>query len=122
MSRVATLAAVVTLSVGTLTACSGGGDYCKEMQSYAEVARHIDIKDSKAIDKMADAASKLSESAPGDVKDDWKTVLDFTNKLKAAKGDQSKLEKIADSEDMDKAWKVIAANAKDKCKIDIESD
>ena len=38
MRKVAALAAVVTMSLGTLTACSGSGDYCTELKNYAAAA------------------------------------------------------------------------------------
>ena len=52
MRKVAALAAVVTLSVGTLTACSGGGSYCSELQNYAEAVKNLDLKDTSAVERM----------------------------------------------------------------------
>ena len=65
--------AAVTMSAGVLTACSGG-DYCSELQNYAEAVKNLDVKDTDAVDKMQGEAKKLSKSAPDDLKDDWKTV------------------------------------------------
>jgi len=122
MRKVAALAAVVTMSAGALTACSGG-DYCSEMQNYAEAAKHLDVKDSKAVDTMRNEAKKVSKSAPDDLKDDWKVVLDYADKAKAADGDQAKLTQLAkdDSQKMTTAMAAITKQAKDTCKLDLGS-
>jgi hypothetical protein len=122
MRKVAALAAVVTMSVGTLTACSGG-DYCGELQNYAESVKNLDIKDSAAVDKMRGEAEKLSKSAPDDLKDDWKIVLDYADKASEAKGDTAKLQELFknDGEKIKNASDAIAKQAKDTCKVEIES-
>jgi hypothetical protein len=94
MRKLAALAAVVTMSVGALTACSGG-DYCGDLKGYVDSAKDLDIKDSDAVGKKAQAAK-------GD-----------TNKLmELAKSDGSKIEP---------AMKAIQQQAKDTCKIEINS-
>jgi hypothetical protein len=120
MRKVAALAAVVTMSVGTLTACSGG-DYCGELQNYAEAAKHADLKDAESVDKLRTEAKKLSKSAPDDLKDDWKTVLDFSEKAKDANGDQAKIAELskAEGEKMAAASEAIGKHAKDTCKVTI---
>jgi hypothetical protein len=123
MRKVAALAAVVTLSVGTLTACSGG-NYCSELQNYAEAVKNLDIKDTAAVDKMRNEAKKLSKSAPDDLKDDWKTVLDYADKAKDAGGDTTKLAELAkdDGTKIAAASAAIAKQAKDTCKVNIEGN
>jgi hypothetical protein len=122
MRKVAALAAVVTISVGTLTACSGG-DYCGELKSYAEAVKGLDIKDKAAVDKMRGEAEKLSKSAPDDLKDDWKIVLDYAEKAKEADGDMAKLAELAkaDGARIAPASEAIAKHAKDTCKVEIEN-
>ncbi|MEV0288247.1 MULTISPECIES: hypothetical protein [unclassified Kribbella] len=120
MRKVAALAAVVTMGVGTLTACSGG-DYCSELQNYAESVKDLDIKDSAAVDKMLSEAKKVSKSAPDDLKDDWKIVIDYAEKAKDANGDTGKLTELAKS-DGDKiapAFDAISKQAKDTCKVTV---
>jgi hypothetical protein len=121
MRKVAALAAVVTLSVGTLTACSGA-NYCSELQNYAEAVKGLDIKDTAAVDKMRNEAKKLSKSAPDDLKDDWKIVLDYADKAKDAGGDVNKLTELAknDGTKIAAASTAIAKQAKDTCKVTIE--
>lgn len=120
MRKVAALAAVVTMSVGTLTACSGG-DYCGELQNYAEASKGLDIKDADAVNKMLGEAKKVSKSAPDDLKDDWKIIIDFAEKAAEAKGDTGKLSKLSgEAEKVAPAAQAISKQAKDTCKIDID--
>lgn len=120
MRELAALAAVVTISLGSLTACSGG-DYCGELQNYAEAAKNLDIKDSSAVEKMLGEAEKVSKSAPDDLKDDWKVVLDYAEKAKDAKGDQDKLMELAknDGQKISTSMDAITKHAKDTCKVDL---
>lgn len=120
MRKVAALAAVVTMSLGALTACSGG-DYCGELKSYADKAKGLDAKDTKAVDEMRDLAKKVSKSAPDDLQDDWKVVLDYADKAKEANGDTGKLAELAknDGAKMAPAMEAISKHAKDTCKLDI---
>ncbi|HEY0474652.1 MAG TPA: hypothetical protein VGD34_23440 [Kribbella sp.] len=121
MRKVAALAAVLAMSVGTLTACSGGS-YCSELQNYAEAVKNLDIKDSAAVDRMRGEANKLSKSAPDELKDDWTTVLDYADKAKAAGGDMTKLAELAknDGRKFGVASAAIATQAKDTCKVTIK--
>jgi hypothetical protein len=122
MRKVAALAAVLTIGLGTVTACSDdGGDYCSELRNYADAAKGLDIKDSKAVDKMLDKAEKVSDAAPDDLKDDWKVVLDYANKAKDAGGDQKKLTELAknDGQKIAGSMEAITKHAKDTCKVDV---
>ena len=122
MRKVAALAAVVTMSAGFLTACSGG-DYCAELKNYATAAKGLDIKDAKAVEKMRDEAEKVSKSAPDDLKDDWKILLDYAGKAIDAKGDTAKLTELAkaDGAKVGPASEAIAKQAKDTCKLDLNA-
>jgi hypothetical protein len=120
MRKLAALAAVVTMSVGALTACSGG-DYCGDLKGYVDSAKDLDIKDSDAVGKMLDQAKKVSKSAPKDIQDDWKVVIDYAEKAQAAKGDTNKLMELAKSDGtkIQPAMDAITKQAKDSCKIDL---
>ncbi|MEV6283619.1 hypothetical protein [Kribbella sp. NPDC051770] len=122
MRKVAALVAAVMMSAGVLTACSGG-DYCSELQNYAEAVKNLDVKDTEAVDRMQGEAKKLSKSAPDDLKDDWKVVLDYADKAKDAKGDSAKLQELAkaDGEKIAAASAAIGKQAKDTCKVEIGS-
>lgn len=120
MRKLAALAAVVTMSVGALTACSGG-NYCGDLKGYVDSAKNLDIKDSKAVAKMLDQAKKVSKSAPDDLKDDWKVVIDYADKAQKANGDTNKLLELAksDGSKITPAMQAITKQAKDSCKIDL---
>ena len=77
-----------------------------------------------AVDKMRGEAKKLSKSAPDDLKDDWKVVLDYADKAKDADGDTTKLAELAknDGEKIATASTAIAKQAKDTCKVSIEGN
>jgi hypothetical protein len=120
MRKLAALAAVVTMSVGALTACSGG-NYCGDLKGYVDSAKNLDIKDSNAVAKMLDQAKKVSKSAPDDLKDDWKVVIDYADKAQKANGDTNKLLELAksDGNKITPAMEAITKQAKDSCKIDL---
>ncbi|WP_238173801.1 hypothetical protein [Kribbella speibonae] len=120
MRKLAALAAVVTMSVGALTACSGG-DYCGDLKGYVDSSKDLDIKNADQVGKMLDQAKKVSKSAPDDIKDDWKVVIDYAEKAQAAKGDTNKLVELAkaDGEKITPAMQAISKQAKDTCKIDL---
>jgi hypothetical protein len=120
MRKLAALAAVVTMSVGALTACSGG-DYCGDLKSYVESAKDVDIKNSDQVGKMLDTMKKVSKSAPDDLQDDWKVVIDYAEKAQDANGDTGKLTELAkaDGEKITTSMQAITQQAKDTCKIDI---
>jgi len=120
MRKVAAIAAAVTIGAGLLTACSGG-DYCGELKTYADSAKDLDVKNSDAVGKMLDQAKKVSKSAPDDLQDDWKTVIDYAEKAVDAKGDTGKLTELAknDGEKVTPAMEAIEKQAKDTCKIDL---
>lgn len=122
MRKLAALAAVATMSVGALTACSGG-DYCGDLKSYVETSKGLDMKDSGAIDKVLDESKKVKKSAPKDLKDDWQTVVDYAQKVKDANGDTTKLSELAKTElpKIQTAQEAITKQAKDSCKIDMNS-
>jgi hypothetical protein len=120
MRKLAALAAVVTMSVGALTACSGG-DYCGDLKGYVESAKDVDIKNADQVGKMLDQMKTVSKSAPDDLKDDWKVVIDYAEKAQDAKGDTNKLMELAkaDGEKIQTSMKAIEQQAKDTCKIDL---
>jgi hypothetical protein len=121
MRKVAALAAVVTMSLGALTACSGG-DYCGDLKNFADSSKDLDVKNADAVGKMLDQAKKVSKSAPDDLKDDWKIIIDYAEKAKDADGDTGKLTELAksDGEKTAPAFEAISKQAKDTCKIDLD--
>ncbi|MFD7159151.1 hypothetical protein ACFV9C_31455 [Kribbella sp. NPDC059898] len=123
MRKLAALAAVVTMSVGALTACSGG-NYCDDLKSYVDTGKNLDTKKPADLDKILAESKKVEKSAPKDLKDDWKVVVDYIGKVKDANGDTTKLAELAKTEGMTKiqaAQEAITKQAKDSCKIDMNS-
>lgn len=122
MRKMAALAAVVTMSLGGLTACSGG-DYCGALKTYAEAAKKADGKDSKAFEQMLDETQKVADAAPDDVQDDWKVLMDYAKKAKDAEGDQTKLAELVkgDGQKIGSATEAISKHAKDSCKVDLDA-
>ncbi|MET9271769.1 hypothetical protein [Kribbella sp. NPDC003557] len=120
MRKLAALAAVVTMSVGALTACSGG-DYCADLKGYVDSAKDVDIKNADQVGKMLTEMKKVSKSAPKDLEDDWKVVIDYAEKAQDAKGDTNKLMELAksDGSKVQPAMEAITKQAKDTCKIDL---
>lgn len=120
MRKVAAISAAVIMGAGVLTACSGG-DYCGDMKNYVDASKDLDIKDSDAVGKMLDQAKMVSKSAPDDLKDDWKVVIDYAEKAKDANGDLPKLTELAknDGSKITPAMEAITKQAKDTCKIDV---
>ncbi|HZX06143.1 hypothetical protein [Kribbella sp.] len=123
MRKLAALAAVVTMSVGALTACSGG-NYCDDLKSYVNTGKNLDTKKAGDLDKILTESKKVKSSAPKDLKDDWQVLIDYIGKVKDANGDTTKLAELAKSGDMSKiqtAQEAITKQAKDSCKIDMNS-
>ncbi|GAA1565026.1 MULTISPECIES: hypothetical protein [Kribbella] len=122
MRKLAALAAVVTMSVGALTACSGG-NYCDDLKSYVDTGKNLDTKKSEDLDKILSESKKVEKSAPKDLKDDWKVVVEYIGKVKDANGDTTKLAELAKTElpKIQSAQEAITKQAKDSCKIDMNS-
>ncbi|WP_427892522.1 hypothetical protein ACQHIV_06410 [Kribbella sp. GL6] len=123
MRKLAALAAVVTMSVGALTACSGG-NYCDDLKSYVDTGKNLDTKKPGDLDKILSESKKVKSSAPKDLKDDWQVVIDYIGKVKDANGDTTKLAELAKGDGMAKiqsAQQAITKQAKDSCKIDMNS-
>ncbi len=116
MRKVAAVTAALTIGMGALTACSGGGSaYCDELKSNNDaVAPGADP--SQSLELMR----KVRDKAPSEVKGDWDTLIDFIEKTQTAKGDATKTADLAkDASKVTTATQNISKHAKDSCKIDI---
>jgi hypothetical protein len=124
MRKGAALVAVVTMSVGTLTACSGGGSYCSELQNYGEAVKNFkDLTDPETVDKLNTEAKKLSKSAPEELKASWKVTSQYLADVKDAGGDKAKLSQLAKDSGpkLAAAGEAIAKQGKDTCNVTISS-
>lgn len=116
MRKIAALAAVVTISLGALTACSGGA-YCSSLKDNLDAAKASQSDIPAAIEKM----KKLRDDAPSDIKKDWDALIGFMEKSEAAKKDTSKAgELAAESAKIQAAAENIEKHAKDECKVTLD--
>jgi hypothetical protein len=81
--------AALALSLGSLTACGGDDEYCKELK--ADQAYFKSFSSSNPdFDKLDDALDRfhsLADSAPDEVADDWKVVDEAFTKVEKAMKD-----------------------------------
>lgn len=131
----------------TLTACSGGNDYCESIKSADNAFGDLNSPDGKKIEKSFDEIHSLAKKAPSDVKADWKildgAITNFRDTLKDAGISLADLSKTgADapkppdaatatkiqaaaqkftSPEVAKANEKITKHAKKECKIDLDS-
>ncbi|MDX6262577.1 MAG: hypothetical protein QOH84_4265 [Kribbellaceae bacterium] len=124
MRKGAALVAVVTMSVGTLTACAGGGNYCSELQNYGEAVKNFkDLSDPETVDKLNTEAKKLSKTAPDDLKDSWKVTSQYLADVKDAAGDKARLDQLAKDAGpkLAIAGQAIAKQGQATCNVTIQS-
>lgn len=120
MRKVAALAAATVMSLGALTGCSGGS-YCDDLKSMgdSQELKGFDPSKPDTIQKAVDASKKLEGSAPDDLKDDWKVLIEYLEKVKDAGGDTAKMAALAsETQKVGPASEAISKHAKDECKID----
>ncbi|MFC0623913.1 hypothetical protein [Kribbella deserti] len=118
MRKVAALAAVVTISLGALTACSGNGGYCSALKDNSDAASIKAGDMSAAITKM----KSVRDKAPSEQKAHWDTMIGYLEKSEAAKGDQAKMAELAgEAAKVGEASQAISKYAKDECKVDIKT-
>lgn len=137
-------------AVGVLSGC-GGGDteaYCDDLKDAKSTFDSMSDGDLENFDEVFPAFEKLSGEAPDEVKDDWKTLNDAMQELKAALEDAGvtpddlagltsgdipegadaqklaelpdKLQKLNSSELSD-AGDNVAEHADEECDIDLNS-
>lgn len=115
MNRIASVAAVAIMAVSTLSACGGGGDYCGKLQDYDKDKglENVDFSTEEGQQKALDVFKDLESSAPDDLKDDYKVVIDgFTSFLD---GDL----KGVDQKKLGEAFTTISDDAKKNCEVDM---
>jgi hypothetical protein len=142
---------------GVLTACGGGdggsggsggsgSDYCKDIKAAAATFGDLDSGDTASLGDAFTTFHKLADEAPGDIKDDWKTLDGAITTVETALSDAGiKIEDFADLQsgklpegvdmskltglasefqklsgaEFEKASKAIETHAKDVCKVDL---
>ena len=79
-------AGLLTASL-TLTGCGGGGDteaYCDTLSGAKEDIDGLEAGDPGAFSTAFEAFDKLSEQAPDEVADDWKTMQEGVQQIEQA--------------------------------------
>lgn len=117
MRKVAALAAVMTISLGALTACSGSSGYCSALKDNKDATNFSANGD---FGPVIEKAKKVADKAPAEQKAHWTVLIEFMEKFQAAKGDPAKTAALAgDSAKVAPASQAIAKYAKDECKVEI---
>ncbi|TWD84821.1 hypothetical protein FB561_6017 [Kribbella amoyensis] len=93
-------------------------DYCTGLQSYYTALQSFaGPTDTAALDQLVDQADNLSESAPEELRDDWRVLADYLGLLRSADGDPQKLAQLrpADPEAVTEAGRAIDAHGQQQC-------
>jgi hypothetical protein len=115
-------AATAVLATGGLTACTDEAQYCADLAGYVAKATGVNPSNPEDYAQLLDQSKKLEEKAPDEVKDDWKVLVSYAERAKAAGGDAAKLAELsAQTPQVTTATKAIAAHAKEACKVDVPS-
>lgn len=98
MKRVSVALAVMALSVGTLSGCIGGNEYCDTVKEGEKTLNSFgQTRSDKAYQGYADLLRKVARVAPDEVRKDWTTLASKTEGvLKAQQGVGLKLEEMSD--------------------------
>ncbi len=114
MKRIASLAAVTIMAVGSLSACGGGG-YCDKLEEYDEDEglSKVDATTEDGQDKLIEVLEDLEASAPDDLKDDYEVVLDGFTALREGNTDD------VDQAKFEEAFSNIGENSQDDCDVDM---
>jgi hypothetical protein len=120
MRRTAVLTATIVIATAGLTACTQEQAYCVDLAGFAAAAANVDPQKPADYVKILDDAKKLQDSAPDEVKDDWKIVAAFAEKARKAGTNEAELARLGKQlGTVTTAYKAIATQAKDSCKVDI---
>jgi hypothetical protein len=120
MRRTAVLTATIALAAAGLTACTEEQAYCVDLAGFAAAATNVDPQKPADYAKILDDAKKVQESAPAEVKDDWQVVVSFAEKAQKAGTNEVELARLSRQlGGVTTAYKAIATQAKDSCKVDI---
>ncbi len=125
---------------------SGGGDYCKQLESAKTTFDKVSQSNFDALDSAIETFHKLADTAPVEVKAEWQTLDNAFSEVEAAfkaagikmsdlgdlqegkvpKGaDVSKLSTLGESfsaitsEEVSKAQATIQKHGKETCKVDL---
>lgn len=114
------VAVAAVLVTAGLTGCTEEQAYCVDLAGFAAAASEVDPTNAADYGTIVDDAKKIGANAPAEVKDDWQKVIAFAEKAKAANGNRVEMARLSQqTAGVTKAYKAIAAHAKDACKVDV---
>lgn len=143
MKRLATMAAMTVLAIGTLTACGGdddsdGASYCDQVKDAQDQFSGLEDADItlEQIDEQADVMGDIAESAPDAVADKWRSAADLMDQisgilddagyqdsdtLASVGSDQDVAQKLSelDLQGIQSDMTDIQDNVKDECDIEL---
>jgi hypothetical protein len=120
MRRTAVLTATIAIAAAALTGCTEEQAYCVDLAGFAAAATNVDPQKPADYAKILEDAKKVQESAPAEVKDDWQVVVTFAEKAQKAGTNEIQLARLSrELGGVTTAYKAIATQAKDSCKVDI---
>ncbi|GAB3411714.1 hypothetical protein [Flindersiella endophytica] len=127
MRRTGLILVTIALAFAGVTGCSSGDDkYCgllKDAQN-DKTLQGANFKDAKAMETARTKFKEISDAAPSDVQDEWKTMselLDMADKYqKDPKSvDAKKVQSLSKQVETD--TKTLETDTKDRCGIDLNA-
>ncbi|MBA3232961.1 MAG: hypothetical protein H0T17_03285 [Propionibacteriales bacterium] len=114
MKRLASLVAILVLSVGSLTSCSGD-EYCGKLKDYDkdESLRNANATTTEGQRRIVAVLDDLKDSAPSELEDEYATVVSGLNSVMDGKPEDVDQRKLQD------AYTAISKDAKDSCDVDM---
>jgi hypothetical protein len=127
MRRTGLILVSIALAFTGVTGCSGGDDkYCGLLEDAQKdkTLQDATLKDAKAMETARQKFQEISDAAPDEVQDEWKSMselLELVDKYqKDPKSvDQAKAEELTKQVDAD--TKTLETDTKDRCGIDLNA-
>jgi hypothetical protein len=128
-ARLRTGLIVVSIALATagLTGCSGGDDkYCGLLEDAQgdKTLQNAKLSDAKAMETARSRFKEISDAAPSEVSDEWKTMSEMLDLVaqyqKDPKSvDAAKAEQLTKQVETDTS--TVEKDAKDRCGIDLQA-
>lgn len=120
MKRLASMLAISVLSVGSLSACSGGSDYCDKLKDYDadESLAEADFASEEGQQQLIDVFNDLKDSAPSDLEDDYETVASGLETQLS--GDPADVDP-QQLQELQAAFEAISKDAEENCDVDMQA-
>jgi hypothetical protein len=127
MRRTGLILVAIALAFAGVTGCSGGDDkYCgllEEAQS-DKTLKNANFDDAKAMETARQKFKEISDAAPSDVQDEWKSMSDLLDMADKYQKDPKSVDtkKIqALTKQIETDTKTLETDTKDRCGFDLEA-